>query len=242
MTDQRPRGTAYVGTSGFAYADWAPLFYPRGTRGSALLSTYAGRLNAVELNNTFYQHPKADRIAAWLSQTPANFRFEVKAQRGGSMRALGDEAVQTVAWLAAPYRLFGDRLGSVLFRVPENVHLDIARLRTMLDAWPADIPLVAEFQHPSWHIDEVFELLVQRSVVLCATDLDEREAPDLRLTGNFIYLRLRRASYTDDELALWANRLAAFLADGSDCHVFLRHDDNGAAALRAVRMRELLAS
>lgn len=240
MGEDQRRGRAYVGTSGFAYADWAPLFYPPGTRGNALLSTYSDRLNAVELNNTFYQHPKPDRISGWLAQTPVDFRFEVKAQRGGSMRAFGEAAAETVGWLTAPYRLFGKRLGSVLFRVPENIHLDLARLRVMLAAWPRDIPLVAEFQHPSWHIDEVFALLTEHSAMLCATDLDERDQPDLRLTGDFVYLRLRRASYTDDELAIWADRLRAFLDDGTDCHVFLRHDEHGESALRAMRIRELV--
>jgi uncharacterized protein YecE (DUF72 family) len=235
------RGTLYAGTSGFAYADWSPLFYPAGTRANALLSAYAGRLNAVELNNTFYQHPKPDRIAAWLGQTPQDFRFTVKAQRGGSMRAFGEAAAQTVGWLTAPYRLFAERLGSVLFRVPENIHRDIERLRLMLEAWPSDLPLVAEFQHESWHDDEVFDLLRGHATTLCATDLDDRAAPDLRLTGGLIYLRLRRTSYTDDELAAWADRLAAFLDDGVDCHVFLRHDESGESALRAVRLRAMLS-
>ena len=234
------RGTLFAGTSGFAYADWAPLFYPAGTRDNALLRTYAGSLNAVELNNTFYQHPKPDRIEAWLSQTPDDFRFIVKAQRGGSMRAFGEAAAQTVGWLTAPYRLFGERLGAVLFRVPENIHRDVTRLRTMLDAWPADMPLVAEFQHESWHDDEVYDLLRAHATTLCATDLDERDAPDLRLTGSSIYLRLRRTGYTEDELARWAGRLEAFLEDGTDCYVFLRHDESGESALRAVRLREML--
>ena len=235
------RGTLYAGTSGFAYADWAPLFYPAGARANELLSTYAGRLTAVELNNTFYQHPKPDRIAAWLSQTPPEFRFVVKAQRGGSMRAFGDAAAQTVGWLIAPYRLFAERLGAVLFRVPENIHRDVDRLRTMLDAWPADMPLVAEFQHESWHDDEIYDLLRAHATTLCATDLDERDAPDLRLTGKSIYLRLRRTAYTDEELVVWSDRLDAFLADGTDCYVFLRHDESGASALRAVRMREMVS-
>lgn len=233
------RGTLYAGTSGFAYADWAPLFYAAGTRGASLLPEYAQRLNAVELNNTFYQHPKPDRIAAWLSATPADFRFSVKAQRGGSMRAFGEAAAQTVEWLTAPYRLFGERLGAVLFRVPENIHRDDTKLRLMLDAWPPELPLVTEFQHPSWHVDEVFELLREHAATLCATDLDERDPPDLRLTGRFAYLRLRRTSYTDDELARWSDRLAAFLEDGVDCYVFLRHDEHGESALRAERVLTL---
>ena len=230
------RGTLYAGTSGFAYADWAPLFYPAGTRSPELLPAYAQRLNAVELNNTFYQHPKAERIAVWLSATPADFRFSVKAQRGGSMRAFGEAAAQTVGWLTAPYRLFGERLGTVLFRVPENIHRDETKLRFMLEAWPPELPLVTEFQHPSWHVDEVFELLRVHGATLCATDLDDRDPPDLRLTGCFVYLRLRRTTYTDDELARWSDRLAAFLEDGTDCYVFLRHDEHGDSALRAERM------
>ena len=234
-------GRLFVGTSGFAYADWIPAFYPAGTKTSSLLAPYAARLNAVELNNTFYQHPKADRIAAWLAQTPADFRFVVKAQRGGSMRAFGSAAQETVGWLTAPYRLFGGRLGAVLFRVPENIHYDLAKLQAMLDAWPRDIPLVTEFQHASWHVDEVFDLLRGHQATLCATDLDSGDPPDLRLTGTQIYLRLRRTRYTDEELEAWALRLRAFLDNGVPCFVFLRHDENGESALRAVRLREMLS-
>jgi uncharacterized protein YecE (DUF72 family) len=235
------RGRLFVGTSGFAYPDWAPLFYPTGTRAADLLAHYAGRLPAVELNNTFYQQPKPDKVAAWLAATPDEFRFVVKAQRGGSMRAFGSAAAETVAWLTGPYRSFGERLGAVLYRVPNNVHRNDDKLRALLDAWPADMPLVAEFQHESWHADEVLDLLRDHGTSLCATDLDERAAPDLRLTGPLIYLRLRRTSYTDTDLDDWARRLLAFLESGTDCYVFLRHDESGVSALRAVRLREMLA-
>ena len=126
MSDGRTggQGHAYVGTSGFAYPDWAPLFYKSGTRGDQLLREYAARLPAVELNNTFYQQPRPEKVAAWLAATPDDFRFVVKAQRGGSMRAFGSAAEQTVGWLTGPYRAFGDRLGSVLYRVPEQIRRD----------------------------------------------------------------------------------------------------------------------
>jgi uncharacterized protein YecE (DUF72 family) len=234
------RGTAYVGTSGFAYADWAPLFYPAGIRGESLLLHYATRLNAVELNNTFYQQPRPERVTAWLSATPETFRFVVKAQRGGSMRAFGDAAAQTVEWLTRPYRLFGERLGSVLYRVPENVRRDDDRLHSLLAAWPSEMPLTMEFQHESWHVDDVYELLASHATALCATDLDEREPPDLRLTGRSIYLRLRRTNYSQADLEAWATRLAAFLDAGTDCQVFFRHDERGESALRATSLLTLL--
>ena len=232
----------YVGTSGFAYPAWSPRFYPAGTRGDALLRTYAERLNAVELNNTFYQQPRPERVAAWLAGTRPDFRFVVKAQRGGSLRAFGSSAVETVAWLTGPYRLFDGRLGAVLFRVPDNVRRDDDRLGTLLNTWPVDLPLVLEFQHPSWQDDAVFDRLRSHGASLCATDLDARDPPDLRLTGRVLYLRLRRTAYTNDDLAVWADRLSAFLDSGTDCYVFFRHDADGTSAVRALKMQAMLSA
>ncbi|HYI23128.1 MAG TPA: DUF72 domain-containing protein [Candidatus Limnocylindrales bacterium] len=229
-----------VGTSGFAYPAWAPRFYDPGTRADGLLRAYAARLPAVELNNTFYQQPKPDKIAAWLAATPPDFRFVVKAQRGGSMRAFGEAAAQTVEWLTAPYRLFGERLGSVLYRVPANVHRDEEKLRLLLAAWPADMPITLEAQHASWQDDAVFDLLREHGAAVCATDLDDGDAPDLRLTGRFIYLRLRRTTYTAADMADWAARLRAFVDSGTDCYVFFRHDDDGLSAIRAEELLSLM--
>jgi len=234
-------GRLLTGTSGFAYPGWAPRFYPAGTRDTELLLAYSARLPAVELNNTFYRQPRPDHVAAWLAATPADFRFVVKAQRGGSIRAFGSEAAETVAWLTAPYRLFGERLGGVLYRMPDSVHRNDTRLRQLLDVWPADMPLVLEFQHPSWHVDEVFDLLRGHHVALCATDLDEQSPPDLRLTGQSIYLRLRRTAYSDADLADWAGRLAPFLDAGTDCFVFFRHDADGTSALHAINLMDRLS-
>lgn len=233
------RGNLYVGTSGFAYPDWAPLFYPAGLRASDLLNHYSSRLPAVELNNTFYQQPRPDKVAAWLAATSEHFRFVVKAQRGGSIRAFAD-AARTMEWLTGPYRLFGDRLGGVLYRLPDSVHRNDARLRQLLEAWPADMPLVVEMQNAEWQVDEVFDVLSRHSAALCATDLDDRDPPDLRLTGRSIYLRLRRTSYSEAELADWAGRLSAFLDSGTDCFVFFRHDADGTSALNAEQLRHLL--
>ena len=236
------RGRLYVGTSGFSYPGWIGRFYDLGLRSEELLAFYAKRLNAVELNNTFYQQPKPKRIAAWLYATPPDFRFVLNAPRGGSMRAFGTAAAETVAWLTAPYRLFGRRLGAVLFRVPDNVRRDDDRLRALLEAWPDDLPLVAEFQHASWHSDEVYALLAAHGTTLCSTDLDDGDPPDLRLTGRFTYLRLRRMTYTDDELRRWADRLGPFLDAGTDCYDFFRHDEDGASALRALELSRLLTA
>jgi uncharacterized protein YecE (DUF72 family) len=226
--ERSPRGRLYAGTSGFAYPGWSPRFYPEGLAASRYLGHYAERLAAVELNNTYYASPSAAKVATWLAATPPGFRFSVKAQRGGSFRSLQVDPVTSVPWLTGPFRAFGERLGTVLFRVPDGVRRDDAKLAAMLAEWPDDLPLTMEFQDSSWHVDETFEALARLGAALCATELPEDEAPPtVRRTGSFLYLRLRRHDYTATEIGAWAARLEPFLAAGDDIFVFFRHDDVG---------------
>lgn len=193
-----------------------------------MLEHYAARLGTVELNNTFYRSPTPAVVARWLAATPADFRFAVKAQRGGSFRALQVDPKASVPWLTGPYRAFGERLGTVLFRVPDGVVRNDGRLRALLDAWPRDLPLTVEFQDPSWDVDETFGALAGAGAALCTTELPEdEEPPTIRRTGAFLYLRLRRHDYTEAELASWAARLEPFLNAGDDAYVFFRHDETG---------------
>jgi len=237
------RGTLYAGTSGFAYPAWAPRFYPAGLRADQLLPAYAARLPACELNSSFYRWPSADRISAWAAATPPGFRFCIKAQRASAPRALGPGVagpLEVIHRLAAPLAAFDGRLGAVLFRVPPGIPRSDARLGAVLAAWPADVPLAVELQDEAWLTDGSIALLREHRVALCATELPEDpEPPTIRVTAPFLYLRLRRASYTAGEIAAWAARLAPFLDDGLDVYAFFRHDETGGATELA---RALLAS
>jgi uncharacterized protein YecE (DUF72 family) len=235
-------GRLRVGTSGFAYAGWAPRFYPSDLTAARRLEFYASRLTAVELNNTFYRQPSPAAVASWLAATPDDFRFAIKAQRGGSYRALQVDPAASVPWLTGPYRAFGARLGTVLFRVPEGVSRDDARLGELLARWPPDLPLTMEFQEPSWHVDETFQRLAEAGAALCTTELPEdAEPPTIRRTGGFLYLRLRRHDYSAAELAAWAARLEPFLAAGDDAFVFFRHDELGRGPELARELVEAVA-
>jgi len=232
-------GRLLAGTSGFAYSGWSPRFYPRGLKGDGFLTSYASRLDAVELNNTFYQQPSASKVAAWLAATPEGFRFSVKAQRGGSWRSFSDPE-PGLPWLTGPYRAFGERLGTVLYRLPDQVKRDDGRLARLLDAWPRDIPLTLELPDPSWDGDETYAALRDAGAALCTTERPEDEnPPTIRRTGTFLYVRLRRHDYTHDELAAWIDRLEPFLSDGLDAFVFFRHDEVGRGAELAVAFRDL---
>lgn len=197
-----------------------------------MLAFYATRLRAVELNATFRARPTASAIAGWVAATPPDFRFIVKAQRGAALRAMGATPEESVAWQLEPLPGFGERLGGVLFRVPEEVQRhgseSDARLARVLAAWPQGIRLVVELQHPSWQVDETFDALRSAGAVLCATELPEDpEPPIVRLTGSALYLRLRRHDYSAAEIDAWAARISPFLEAGNDVYAFFRHDDVG---------------
>ena len=217
-----------MGTSGFAYPAWSPRFYPPGLRGDGLLHHYESKLDAVELNNTFYQQPSASKVAAWLEATPSTFRFSVKAQRGGTWGAFGGSPEAGLPWLTGPYRAFGERLGTVLVRAPDTLKRDDGKLAAFLAAWSSDLPLTVELRDASWHVDETVAALAAAGAALCASeDPDDELPPTLRRTAPFLYLRLRRHDYTPDEVATWADRLTPFLAAGDDAFVFFRHDEVG---------------
>ncbi|HEX9043547.1 MAG TPA: DUF72 domain-containing protein [Candidatus Limnocylindrales bacterium] len=236
-----PRGRLYAGTSGFAYPDWAPTFYPLDTPADALLAVYARRLAACELNNTYYRTPSRERVAAWAAATPATFRFTIKAQRGTAIRAVLLDPPGAVARLVEPLDALDGRLGSVLFRIPAEIHRDDSRLAALLQTWPPAVPLTLEMQDESWHVDEVYGMLRAAGAAVCATETDAvDEPPRIRLTGSFLYLRLRRTAYSDGEMAAWADRLVPFLEAGHDVFAFFRHDETGVSALRAGELGRLV--
>ena len=234
-------GRLLAGTSGFAYRGWIPRFYPAGTRPAEYLATYAARLRACELNGTYYRWPTETQVRAWAALTPDGFRFSVKAQRAAAWRAMGGAATAEMRRLVAPLAGFGDHLGCLLLRVPVELQLDTAALRAVLAALPSGVPLTVELQHPTWHVDSTFELLRRHGSVLCATELDEDAGPpDIRITGPFVYLRLRRVDYSPDELNAWASRIRPFLFAGMDVYAIFRHDPVGRGPELALALTRLI--
>lgn len=230
---RRP-GLLYAGTSGFAYPGWVPRFYEPGKASRKLLVAYSARLAAVELHHTFYRRPPAETVARWLRETPEDFRFCPKAQRGTAFRAWSDEDPgEAFRWLAGSFESFGERLGCVLLSTRRGLERDDAALAQVLGAWPAGLPLALELLHPSWQADEVYALLDGAGVTLVANDWDDADEPDLRRIGRFVYVRLRRTAYSTEDVARWAARIEPFLADGVDVYAFFRHDEDGEMALHA---------
>src|SRR5581483_1935545 len=61
----------HVGTSGWAYPNWKPTFYPEKLAQKKFLSYYATQLNAVEVNYTFRHMASAKTLDNWINETPS---------------------------------------------------------------------------------------------------------------------------------------------------------------------------
>src|SRR5690348_13727508 len=69
----------FVGTSGYSYKEWKGSFYPEKFPPKKMLGYYAERLSTVEINATFRRMPTEKLLTSWKEQTPASFRFALKA-------------------------------------------------------------------------------------------------------------------------------------------------------------------
>ena len=54
-----------IGTSGYDYPEWKGVFYPQDLKRKDFLQFYAAHFNALEVNNTFYNMPTAERLLSF---------------------------------------------------------------------------------------------------------------------------------------------------------------------------------
>ena len=227
----------YVGTSGYSYKEWKGSFYPEALPAKEMLSYYASRLHAVELNNTFYRMPQPSMIESWKAQVPENFRFSVKAPQSIThFRRLNNAGSQTQQILKTVAAL-EDRLGAVIFRLPENMKKDLKRLEMFLKELPADTPAVFDFRHPTWFDDDVVELLRGQKAVFCVSDIEDLPESYAYKTADWGYVRLRRVKYSDADLKTWIKRIKA--QKWKDTYVFFKHEDEGTGPKLAARFISL---
>jgi uncharacterized protein YecE (DUF72 family) len=164
---------AYFGTSGFDYPEWKPSFYPSDLKRKEFLRYYATRFRSVELNNTFYRIPDAQRIKSWSDATPEFFRFTLKAPRSITHNQRLAIPSESLSYFLQVSSGLGQRLGVVLFQLPPFFKCDDQRLAAFLSVLPADIPVSFEFRHDSWFNPEIYGMLEQRAAALCIHDSDD---------------------------------------------------------------------
>ena len=133
-------GEVRVGISGWTYAGWRGDFYPRGLPQREELRYAAERLGSVEINGSFYSLQRPTSYAAWRDQTPEGFVFAVKGGRFIThMKRLRDVETPLANFFASGVLALRDRLGPVLWQVPERLHYDAGLLASFFDLLPRTV-------------------------------------------------------------------------------------------------------
>jgi uncharacterized protein YecE (DUF72 family) len=227
----------HTGTSGFSYKAWKGAFYPEDLPDKEMLRFYGERLNAVEINNTFYRMPSVKLLDGWAAKVPDDFSFVLKASRRITHQKRLKEAEDPLAYLLETASSLGSRLGPMLFQLPPYLKKDAERLEAFVRLLPNGFRAAFEFRHESWFDESVYDVLRGREVALVTADTGDDKPAPVVVTAPYGYARLRREEYAAAELDDWAERLTD--QGWNDLYVFFKHEDAGAGPRLAGRFREL---
>jgi len=237
----------FIGTSGWAYKEWAGIFYPTGLKKSGELAHYATQFNSVEINATFYRLPLESTVKGWRERTPKEFLFPVKGSRFITHIKRLKARKTAIAKFFSRARLLKEKCGPILWQLPPNFDFkNFKRLAAFLEKLPRKYEHAVEFRHPSWYEHEAtFHLLQSRKVAHVSVS-SLRMPMNLRVTTDFVYVRFHGLEggpyhdYTRPELKPWAEHCGSFLASGMAIYAYFNNDLNTRAPWNAKLFREMI--
>jgi uncharacterized protein YecE (DUF72 family) len=216
----------HVGTSGWAYPEWRPAFYPAGLSRDRFLAHYSSALSACEINATHYQVEPEGVVAGWAAQTPEGFRFAAKAHRRLTHVRELPPARGGAAFMArfleslAP---LGARLGAILLQFPPTRARDEGALAALLELLPPGLPFALEFRHESWFVPGMEERAAAAGGTLCLSETAGELVPRLP-DGPLAYVRLRGDRYSPETRQGWRDLLEREAVD-RPVYAFAKHKD-----------------
>jgi uncharacterized protein YecE (DUF72 family) len=158
-----------IGTAGWSIPkQHAPAFPAAGSH----LERYARRLNAVEINTSFYRPHRRGTYQRWAASVPDDFAFAVKVPRQitHELRLAGAEAALD-AFLAQATGL-GGKLEVLLVQLPPSLAFDPDIAAAFFPALRArhDGAVAFEPRHATWFSDDAETLLIQHRIARVAAD------------------------------------------------------------------------
>ena len=177
-----------------------------------------------------------------MQQTPRHFLFAAKMSRFVThMKRLTDLPPALERYYAGIAPLVdAQRLGPVIWQLPERFHRDDERLDHALARLPAGRHGF-EFRHPSWFHPDVLALLRARNVALVIGDTPDRPFQTDALTADWTLIRFhhgargRRGNYSATELERWARHITA-LAARAEVFAYFNNDWEGFAVRNALAL------
>ncbi len=236
-----------IGCSGWNYDDWRGRLYPERLARRRWLERYAQQFDTVEVNSTFYRLASRTAVRTWVSDTPPEFIFAVKASRYLTHVKRLTDLDRGVKRFYEPLEplIEAGRLGPVLWQLPENFHRDDERLERFLEALPPGMHTI-EFRHPSWFAPEVMRALRAAGVALTIGDHPQRPFQSHEATAPWRFVRFhyghrgRDGNYSAAELDAWARRIAQWRRERT-VYAYFNNDWRGFAPANAVSLRRRLS-
>jgi uncharacterized protein YecE (DUF72 family) len=250
-----------IGTQGWNYAAWVGPFYPRGTRDSDFLATYARAFRAIEVDSTFCAIPDARAVRAWSERTPPDFTFALKMPREVTHERRLRDADDVVRDFLDRARELGSKLGPILLQMgpdfaPEELPAIEEFVATIL---PADLRFAIELRQSAWMRSDVLprllEVLARHGIALALSDgrwIRRETMLKLveRATADFLYVRWMGPdrSITDysriqfdrsEEIRAWSIALTS-AANTKDVYGFFNNHFAGHSPASAREMQRLL--
>jgi uncharacterized protein YecE (DUF72 family) len=217
--DQMRRTEVRIGISGWNYAGWRNVFYPKDLPNRCELVFASRVLNSIEINGSFYSLQRPTSYRRWYEATPENFLFSVKGARFIThMKKLREVEVPLANFFASGVLALGKKLGPILWQFPPNLGWNAERFREFFQLLPRstkeaallgrrhnsklkvrawlkterDRPLrhCVEIRHPSFLVSDFFELLRNFNVAFVFADTAGKWPYAEDLTADFVYCRL----------------------------------------------------
>ena len=237
-------GRARIGTSGFSYAHWRGLFYPRNLRTKDWLPFYMKQFDTVEINSTFYRLPEKEAFMHWESAAPEGFVYAVKAGRFITHLKKLKEPGKSLKVFMERASFLKDTLGPILFQLPPNWGRNTERLEEFVESLPPSRRFAFEFRDSSWFNEEVYAILRKRGIALCIYHMVDFTTP-FEVTAPFVYLRfhgrgaLYGGRYSRSFLREWADLIRGYLKKGLDVYAYFNNDEAAYATVNAKELREM---
>lgn len=217
--------TLFLGTSGYAYKEWKPDFYPQEVPQRAFLEFYGTQLTACEINATFRRVQSPETFHKWRDSVPEAFRFSTKAHQGlthTKQLTPTEEKKEFFDAFVASVTELGDKLAVVLWQFPPYRKRDDDDLAGLLAALGSGPRFALEFRDPSWHTTEIFDAVAVAGGTVCISET-EGKVPEAFPPGPLAYVRLRAERYSEEARHGWVDLLRE-TAQERDVFAFTKHE------------------
>ena len=234
-----------IGMSGYDYPEWKGVFYPDDLKRSDFLLYYSTVFNALELNNTFYNMPTAERIKSFYERSEGRLSFSVKANRLLTHEIGRDWKERATEFQSAVVPLLEkSALCAVLFQFPESFHYTKENRFYLADLISSfkDFPCVVEVRHRDWVRESVFEGLSERGAGIVFCDVPRlKNLPNMLgggertpFVGNCAYIRLhgRNAGTWYAHVPKAQTSIISNYANGANATYCHDSESNGSARYR----------